>query len=138
MQPQTLNVQFFSSKVGGNKSIISALAHVFSMCTFDNWFIVIKKMKNTCSIVAIDFIEKLDQRFYSPKFMNAIRIIYPLYWLNFNANSTFLADLAFLKTQYCLEREFGDEGLKLLALLNEWKLDMGVNIFKVTMQITCK
>jgi hypothetical protein len=89
------------------------------MCTFDNWFIVIKKMKDTCSIVVIDFIEKLDQRFYSPKLMNAIRIIYPLYWLNFNANSTFLAHLAFLKTQYCFEREFGDEGLKLLALLNE-------------------
>jgi hypothetical protein len=51
--------------------------------------------------------------------MNAIRIIYPLYWLNFNANSTFLAHLAFLKTQYCFEWEFGDEGLKLLALLNE-------------------
>lgn len=76
-------------------------------------------MKDTCSIVAIDFIEKLDQIFYSLELMNAIRIIYPLYWLNFNANSTFLAHLAFLKTQYCFEWEFGDEGLKLLALLNE-------------------
>jgi hypothetical protein len=32
MQPQTLNVQFFSSKVGGNKSITSAFQHMFFLC----------------------------------------------------------------------------------------------------------
>lgn len=76
-------------------------------------------MKDTCSVVIVVFIEKLDQRFYSHELMNATRIIYPLYSLNFNANSTFLTCLAFLKKQYCFEREFGDEGLKLPILLNE-------------------
>ncbi len=70
----------------------------FFMCTCDNWFIVIEKMKDTCLVVVVVFIEKLDQRFYSHELMNATKIIYPLYWLNFNANSTFLACLAFLKT----------------------------------------
>jgi hypothetical protein len=33
--------------------------------------------------------------------------------------STLLTHLALLKAQYCFEKEFGDEGLKVLAVLNE-------------------
>ncbi len=76
-------------------------------------------MKDACLLVVVVFIEKLDQRFYFHELMNVTRIIYPLYYLKFNANSTFLARLTFLRTQYYFEREFGDESLKLPALLNE-------------------
>jgi hypothetical protein len=38
-----------------------------------------------------------------------------------------------LKTQYYFEKEFGDEHLKVLVLLNEHKLDIGVSFFKLTM-----
>jgi hypothetical protein len=45
--------------------------------------------------------------------------------MNFNAKITFLGHLTLLKTQ--LYEKFGDEGFKVLALLNEHKLDMGVS-----------
>jgi hypothetical protein len=50
----------------------------------------------------------------------------------------FLAHLALLKAQYYFEKDVGVEGLKVLALFNEQKLDMGAFFFRVTMQSNCK
>jgi hypothetical protein len=59
------------------------------------------------------------QRFASQELMNAIKIICPQHWLNFDGESTFPTHLALLKVQYYFECFFGDEGLKILALLNK-------------------
>jgi len=50
----------------------------------------------------------------------------------------FPTHLAFLKAQYYFEKDASVEGLKVLTLFNEHKLDMGVSFFKVTMQSNCK
>lgn len=57
--------------------------------------------------------------------------MYPHYWMNFDAKITLLGHLTLLKTQ--LFEKFGDEGFKVLALLNEHELDMGVSFFKSIM-----
>jgi hypothetical protein len=40
--------------------------------------------------------------------------------------------------QYCFEKEFDSESLKVLALLKEQKLDMRTSFFRVNMQANCK
>jgi hypothetical protein len=62
--------------------------------------------------------------------MNVIGIIYAQYS---NAKTKILVHLTLLKAYFCFEKEFDHEGLKVLALLNEHKLDMGASLFKVTM-----
>jgi hypothetical protein len=54
--------------------------------------------------------------------MNAIGIIYPLYWLDYDVEITFPTHLALLKAQYYFENKFG---MKVPTLLNEHKVDMG-------------
>jgi hypothetical protein len=49
----------------------------------------------------------------------------------------FPAHLALLKAQYCFEKKVGVEVLKIPALLNEQKIDMGVYFFKFIMQVDC-
>ncbi len=56
--------------------------------------------------------------------------------MNFNAKIAFPGHLTLLKTQSF--EKFGDEGFKVLALLNEHKLDMGVSFFKSIMYVTNK
>ncbi len=63
--------------------------------------------------------------------IDASKIMYPHYWMNFDAKITLLGHLTLLKTQ--LFEKFGDEGFKVLALLNEHELDMGVSFFKSIM-----
>jgi len=95
-------------------------------------------MKEQCLVAVASLIEKLAWRFPNHEFMNATGIQYPQYWLNSEVENMFLAHLAFLKAQYCFKKDAGVEGLKVLALFNEQKLDMGVSFFKVTMQSNCK
>jgi hypothetical protein len=42
--------------------------------------------------------------------------------LNFDVKTKFLAHLALLNAHFCFEKEFGDEDLKVYALLHESKL----------------
>jgi hypothetical protein len=101
------------------------------MCIHDIWVVVTKRMKEQCSIAFANLIEKLVRRFPNNEFINATGIVYPQFWLNSEVENMFLS-------QYCFENEIGVEGLKVLALFNEQKLDMGVSFFKVTMQSNCK
>ncbi len=91
----------------------------------------IKKVEVQCLDVATTFIE-FSWKYLNLEFTNAIRIIYPQYWLNLNAKHTFPTHLTLLKVHYYFE-EFGDENLKVYALLNEEKLEMKITFFKVIM-----
>lgn len=65
--------------------------------------------------------------------MNVIGIIYDWYWLKFDVETTFLAHVALLKSQYHFDKEFGEKGLNVPSLLNEHKLDIRTFLFKLTM-----
>jgi hypothetical protein len=67
------------------------------MCIRDEWYVVIEELKMRCSIRIVGPIFKFGKRFPSHELMNATMIIYPQYWLNFDANSTFPAHLTLLK-----------------------------------------
>ncbi len=109
------------------------------MCTRDEWYVAAKVVKVYCSIVAVGFIKKFGRRFPSQELKNVTRIIYPQYWLNFDAETMFPTHIfSPVETQYCFEKEFGDEGLKPPTLLNEQKLDMGTSLFKLTMHANNK
>jgi len=49
------------------------------MCTHDAWVAITKRMKEQCSVIVINFIEELLQRFPNHEFMNVIGIIHPKY-----------------------------------------------------------
>jgi hypothetical protein len=50
----------------------------------------------------------------------------------------FPTHLALLKAQYYFEKEFDNEDLKALALLNSQNFDMGASLFKLTMHANNK
>jgi hypothetical protein len=68
--------------------------------------------------------------------MNAIGIIYPQYWLNPLDEETFRGHLTLLKAQFCFEKVIGPliSRVKIPTFLSESKLDLGVSLFKITMQ----
>lgn len=94
-----------------------------------------KKVEVQCLNVATTFIE-FAQKYLNLEFTNVTKIIYPQYWLNLNAKHTFPTHLTLLKVDYYFEK-FGDENLKVYALLNEEKLEMIITFFKV-MWANCK
>jgi hypothetical protein len=67
--------------------------------------------------------------------MNATNIIYPQYWLNLHAKDMFWGHLALLKAQFKKKRFIGLEidRVKILALLDEKKLDLTIFLFKITL-----
>jgi hypothetical protein len=82
---------------------------VFTMCICDYWYATRRKWRCNWSF----------KGFAHQELMNATKIICPQHWLNFDKESTFPTHLALLMVQYCFELFFGDEGSKILALLNK-------------------
>ncbi len=66
------------------------------MCTSDAWVDATKRMKEQCSVIVINIIEELVQRFPNQEFMNVTGIIHPKYWLNFKVDNAFPTHLALL------------------------------------------
>jgi hypothetical protein len=47
------------------------------MCTHDEWYHVVDKVKEQCLVVATNFTEKFSRRFPSQELMSTARIIFP-------------------------------------------------------------
>jgi hypothetical protein len=80
----------------------------------DDQTIAFEVVKVLCSHATMSFITNFEHQFPNQDLMNAIDIVYPQYWLNFQS--------------------LFNEWVKILALLDELKLDLATSLFKITMQ----
>ncbi len=120
----------------------SYASHIFNMLITTQQLVCkaifktsIMQMRGQCSIVANMLIIKLDQHFVDFELINAFGIVYPQFWMQFDADFSFSLHMVLIKKHYCEATKVKPSLLQVAKPFDANLLDLQMCIFKYTMKM---
>jgi len=73
---------------------------VMNIMTKEMWVVCFENVQQQCLKVGVGLICELKRRFLVQEFLNAIKVIYPQYWLALEMEITFISHLVILHAHF--------------------------------------